>query len=60
MGNKTKKVKNNYLSKFGLDKVFGFAIIKIVNPPCAVFGPCRALFPRLLIGRGFNFLRYAK
>jgi len=29
------------LISYGLDKVFGFAILIIVNPPCAYFGRCR-------------------
>jgi len=27
-----------------LDKAFWFAKIKIVNPPCAYFGRCRAFY----------------
>jgi len=25
----------------GLDKVFGYVKMRILNSPCAVFGPCR-------------------
>ena len=37
-------IMNNQLTRlisYGLDKVFGFAILIIVNPPCAYFGRCR-------------------
>jgi len=33
---------------FGVDKVFGFAKIKVVNPPCAAFGPRRVFTPPFL------------
>ena len=57
MNKQTKKIKKNFYRQ-GLDKVFGFAKIKAVNPPCAAFGPRRVFIPHFLFmkGAGFNFI----